>query len=114
MNLCERIQGCLIGGAAGDALGAAVEFLSIEEIQETFGPDGLMDFAPAYGRIGAITDDTQMTLFTVEGLIRAIVRGSERGGILDPRAVVHQAYLRWLTTQGFGTLFSRTSRTDGW
>ncbi len=51
-------QGCLLGGAIGDALGAAIEFDSIQSIQQKFGEQGLTDYAPAYGRIGAITDDT--------------------------------------------------------
>ncbi|GIF66194.1 putative ADP-ribosylglycohydrolase [Asanoa ishikariensis] len=40
-----------------------------------------------------ITDDTQMTLFTAEGLIRAGVRGE------DVAPAVHRAHLRWLDTQ---------------
>ena len=75
----ERIAGCLLGGAVGDALGAPVEFLRLSEIRETFGPALLTDFSPAYGRLGAITDDTQMTLFTAEGLLRAAAAGRTRG-----------------------------------
>jgi ADP-ribosylglycohydrolase len=75
----RRALGCILGGAAGDALGAPVEFMKRSEILARFGPQGIRDFAPAYGRIGAITDDTQMTLFTAEGLIRAWVRGLDRG-----------------------------------
>lgn len=112
MHLRARIQGCLLGGAAGDALGAAIEFLSDDEIRDRFGPEGLTDFAPAYGRIGAITDDTQMTLFTVEGLIRAIVRGNEKG-IVSPYSVVHHAYLRWLATQGLRNPVLE-EEPDGW
>ena len=67
----SRIRGCLLGGAVGDALGAPVEFMSLKEIRDRFGPDGIRDFEPAYGRSGSITDDTQMTLFTAEGLLRA-------------------------------------------
>ena len=53
----------------GDALGAPVEFLSMPEIILRFGPRGILSFASAYGLVGAITDDTQMTLFTAEGLL---------------------------------------------
>lgn len=60
-------------------LGAPVEFDSLKEIRRRFGADGLRDYVPAYGRRGAITDDTQMALFTAEGLIRAAVRYDERG-----------------------------------
>jgi ADP-ribosylglycohydrolase len=51
------------------------------------------------GSAGQITDDTQMTLFTAEGLLWAYRRGSEKG-ICDPVGMVHQAYLRWLISQG--------------
>ncbi len=86
----------------GDALGAPIEFLQWPEIRRRFGPRGLEHFEPAYGHPpipGAITDDTQMTLFTVEGLIRAEVRGEARG-TSHPPSVVHHAYRRWLLTQG--------------
>ena|SRR5664279_1092079 len=63
----ERVVGCLLGGAVGDALGAPIEFMTLPEIRKKFGPEGLKDYSPAYGRLGAITDDTQMTLFTAEG-----------------------------------------------
>jgi ADP-ribosylglycohydrolase len=95
----SRYRGCLIGGAVGDALGAPVEFLSYEEIVAEFGPAGITDYAPAYGRIGAITDDTQMTLFTAEGLLRAKARWLGKGIVHIP-AIVDAAYLRWLVTQG--------------
>jgi len=99
LSLRERLFGCLLGGAVGDALGAPVEFLALGEIRRCFGERGVRDFAPAYGRLGAITDDTQMTLFTAEGLIRASVRGALKG-ICNGAAVVWRAYLRWLETQG--------------
>nr|WP_246329494.1 ADP-ribosylglycohydrolase family protein [Chthonobacter rhizosphaerae] len=91
----------MIGGACGDALGAPVEFLHIPEIRRVYGDRGITDFDTAYGVFGAITDDTQMTLFTVEGLIRAEVRFSLKG-ICHPPAVVHHAYQRWYATQQNG------------
>lgn len=95
----EQVAGCLLGGAVGDALGAPVEFLSLPEIRHVYGPDGIVELDAAYGRVGAITDDTQMTLFTAEGLLRAICREQERGEC-QPASVVHHAYVRWLHTQG--------------
>ena len=93
-----RYRGCLLGGAVGDALGAPVEFLSRDAILDRFGPEGISSFAPAYGRLGAVTDDTQMTLFTAEGLIRSWVRGSLKGITTEVGVTAH-AYLRWLQTQ---------------
>ena len=98
----------------GDALGAPVEFMSLPDIRRRFGPEGIQHFAPAYGRLGAITDDTQMTLFTTEGLIRARQRSRDRG-ICNPAMVIWHAYLRWLGTQGvqrFDPEFP--AQHDGW
>ncbi|PKM31990.1 MAG: crystallin J1 [Gammaproteobacteria bacterium HGW-Gammaproteobacteria-11] len=106
-----RILGCLLGGAVGDALGAAVEFSDWATIQKQFGPAGIRQMVPAYGRVGAITDDTQMMLFTAEGLIRATVRGEARG-ICDMASVVHHALLRWLATQHVPA--STKVGMDGW
>lgn len=98
-RLQDRYRGCLLGGAVGDALGAPVEFMRRAEIVARFGEPGIRDYVPAYGRTGAITDDTQMTLFTAEGMLRAWVRACMRG--IGPAfvPVTERAYLRWLQTQ---------------
>src|SRR5918993_271937 len=98
-TLNSQAIGCLLGGAVGDALGAGIEFDSWASIARRHGPDGVTDFVDAYGRRGAITDDTQMTMFTAEGLIRASVRQRERG-ICHAPSVIRHAYLRWIWTQG--------------
>ena len=90
----DKFRGSLLAGAVGDALGGAIEFEHIDAIRARFGPSGLTDFAPAYGKVGAITDDTQMTLFTLEGLVTARKHGT------DPLWDVRAAYGRWLHTQG--------------
>ncbi|MGI9310114.1 MAG: ADP-ribosylglycohydrolase family protein [bacterium] len=102
----DIVRGCLIGGAVGDALGAAVEFHRWDEIEAMHGAAGVTDFDIAYDVRGAITDDTQMTLFTADGLIRA------RRARCDPTAAVHRAYLRWLHTQGQRDRCA--VRDDGW
>ncbi len=98
MNRKDRIMGCLLGGAVGDAVGAPVEFASLAAIRKRFGPKGVADLVPAFGKAGSVTDDTQMTLFTAEGLIRAET-AKHLHGYSDPVSSVHQAYLRWLFTQ---------------
>jgi ADP-ribosylglycohydrolase len=94
----SRFHGCLLGGAVGDALGAPVEFYTRDKILAQFGPTGIGDYSPAYGGIGMITDDTQMTMFTAEGLLRYWVRGRLRG-LSTHTGVTANAYLRWLRTQ---------------
>jgi ADP-ribosylglycohydrolase len=118
----DRIRGCLVGGAIGDALGAPIEFWSGAQIGKAFGDDGIQDFHPAsFGHIqgvGLVTDDTQMTLFTVEGLMRAQMRWTAKG-VCHPPSVVHHAYQRWLITQTFheppqSTQWDDPNRVDGW
>lgn len=112
-SLRARFRGCLLGGAVGDALGGPVEFMDIAAIRKQFGPPGIRDFASSYGRIGSITDDTQMTLFTAEGLLRAANRGRLRGIARDIPAVVAQSYQRWLLTQGDKSALTPTVHS-GW
>ncbi|WP_091934844.1 ADP-ribosylglycohydrolase family protein [Propionivibrio dicarboxylicus] len=107
-----KFRGCLLGGAVGDALGAPVEFMKRAEIVRQFGARGIQDMVPAYGVLGAITDDTQMTLFTAEGLLRGYVR-SQRRGICHPPSLIDAAYRRWLHTQEESP--GGTGKTDrGW
>jgi ADP-ribosylglycohydrolase len=84
----------------GDALGAPVEFWPLTRIRDEFGPAGVTGFVD--GR-AEVTDDTQMTLFTAEGMIRAAVRWRARG-ICHPAGVVFNAYRRWLCTQQVGAV----------
>lgn len=89
-----KIKNCLLGGAVGDALGAAAEFYSLAEIRARFGQDGITDYVKSYGKIGAITDDTQMTLFTAEALINYL---NDKSKPLVQCG--YASYLRWLRTQ---------------
>jgi ADP-ribosylglycohydrolase len=108
VDTAARIRGCLLGGAVGDALGSGVEFDSIERIRERLGPAGVTGYVEAYGRRGAITDDTQLTLFTAEGLLLA-------DGAADVRSVVDRAYARWLETQGEESpRWPAAERAGGW
>ncbi|MFF3020932.1 ADP-ribosylglycohydrolase family protein [Streptomyces sp. NPDC057939] len=93
----SRVRGTLLGTAIGDALGAPVAGLSLSGIRETHGLAGLTEPAPAHGRRGTVTASTQLTLFTVDGLIRAHVRRDTGGW--HPPTDVHRAYLRWAATQ---------------
>jgi ADP-ribosylglycohydrolase len=95
----DAFRGCLLGGAIGDALGAPVEFMRLGEIRRRFGPAGVTDLVAGHWPPGSITDDTQMTLFTAEAMIRGLHRFEERG-IASAPAVARHAYLRWLRTQG--------------
>lgn len=66
----ESFTGCMLGLAIGDALGMPVEFLTATEIAERFGR--LEDFRRGFKlrlRQGQWTDETQLSLLTLESLI---------------------------------------------
>jgi hypothetical protein len=114
----DRFRGSLLAGAIGDALGAKTEFDSIDRIREIAGPAGITDFIPAYGGVGKITDDTQMTLFTLEALIRAHAQ-QRRSGTGKVEQSLQMAYQRWLHTQGIPWERARgpkddSAEADGW
>ncbi|EFL40815.1 ADP-ribosylglycohydrolase [Streptomyces griseoflavus Tu4000] len=107
----SRVRGTLLGVALGDALGAPVDRATTDGIREAHGAEGITDLAPAHGRRGAVTHHTQLTLFSVDGLIRAQVRRDT--GAWHPPTDVHRAYLRWATTQrDWGP--DERRKDDGW
>jgi ADP-ribosylglycohydrolase len=72
--------------------------MSLNQIRTRHGDQGLINYVSAYGKKGAITDDTQMTLFTAEGFILSRVRDEYARKDYTILAVYH-ALLRWLYTQ---------------
>lgn len=98
MRSQDKFRGCLIGGAAGDALGYAVEFLREGQIFRKYGNRGITEYELTNGA-AQISDDTQMTLFTANGLLLGMTRGMTRGvGGPDP-FYIGLCYKDWLRTQ---------------
>ena len=81
-------RGCLLGGAAGDALGYTVEFVREDYIFSKYGPGGIRGYVPVKG-LARISDDTQMTLFTADALL---MEG-------EPVENIAACYRDWLVTQ---------------
>lgn len=93
----NKFRGCMIGGAAGDALGYAVEFRTADDIFREYGPRGITEYK-LRGGVAEISDDTQMTLFTANGLLFGDTRVSTRG-IGLPWGYLDGAYRDWYRTQ---------------
>ena len=92
----NKFEGCIIGGAVGDALGYPVEFMSYESICATFGSRGIRGYwLEKTDGTALFSDDTQMTLFTAAGLLDA---GKDATWAQFARSI-HRAYLDWLHTQ---------------
>ena len=109
----DRIHGCLLGGALGDALGYPVEFTGTwRRIAEVHGQRAPQRLCYSGATLGVITDDTQMTLFVAEGFIRAVQRFMDRG-ICNPASVIRAALLRWYATQMPGVSLEQW-QDNGW
>lgn len=78
MKNLDKFKGCLLGGAAEDALRYAVEFMDEQSIMGKYGPKGIISYDMANGK-AFISDDTQMPLFTANGLFWETVCGRIRG-----------------------------------
>ena len=91
-SLLDAITGGLWGVAAGDALGATVEFMTPEDIKEEYGVHreilGGSDFK---WRPGEGTDDTDLTW--------SVIRGYVETGDVDSLHSISQAFLDWFDTE---------------
>lgn len=100
----SKIRATLLGGAIGDAFGYPVEFLAFDQIQKKYGKQGILGYDLTNG-FSEISDDTQLSLFTANGLLLGKTRGCMRG-VMGPYAgYLAIAYLDWIKTQ-------RMVRTD--
>ena len=69
MGNIDKYRGCLLGGAAGDALGYAIEFDREETIAAHYGSRGIRDYQLDERGLAPFSDDTQMTLYTANSLL---------------------------------------------
>ncbi len=90
MTMLERYRGCLLAGGVGDQLGNDAEFMRRKEMLRVYGERGVRTMSRH------ITDDTQMTLFTAEGMLMGVKHG------MPMPACVYQSYLDWYATQTRG------------
>ena len=98
MRDTDRYHGCLIGGAVGDALGYAVEFWDEGQIFSRYGEKGITEYAMVDGA-ARISDDTQMTLFTANGLLIGTTLSLTQGHKEPYLSCIAACYRDWLRTQ---------------
>ncbi|MCM1495036.1 MAG: ADP-ribosylglycohydrolase family protein [Bacteroides sp.] len=98
MKNLDKFKGCMIGGAAGDALGYSIEFLDEESIFRKYGKSGIRNFDLVEGK-ALVSDDTQMSLFTANGLLLGTTRGRTRGIVGTYPSYLALCYREWYRTQ---------------
>lgn len=97
--LDDRFQGVMIGLALGDAFGYPIELMDYESICERFEKLGCLDLAVSKRSGTALfTDDTQLSLFTADGLLWAHSAGADDGRV-NYEDYIFLAYQVWLYTQ---------------
>ena len=111
MGNIDKYRGCLLGGAAGDALGYAIEFDREEAIAARYGSRGIRDYQLDERGLAPFSDDTQMTLYTANSLLCSLAALSAQasGGapaLVSPSALaayapaqMAQFYVEWMYTQ---------------
>lgn len=116
MGNIDKYRGCLLGGAAGDALGYAIEFDREEAIAARYGSHGIRNYQLDERGLAPFSDDTQMTLYTANSLLCSLAALSAQasGGAPAPApatlpspaalaayapAQMAQFYVEWMYTQ---------------
>lgn len=117
MGNIDKYRGCLLGGAAGDALGYAIEFDREEAIAARYGSRGIRNYRLDKRGLAPFSDDTQMTLYTANSLLCSLAAlsaqasgGAQASGdapaLVSPTALaayapaqMAQFYVEWMYTQ---------------
>lgn len=91
----EMFRGALLGEACGDALGYPLAALSVGTIERKFGPYGLRTLVRSKqaGKLAPVTDNTQLALATVDGLLWADAKK------LDYTEGIYRGCMRWFYSQ---------------
>lgn len=91
MGNIDKYRGCLLGGAAGDALGYAIEFDREEAIAARYGSHGIRDYQLDERGLAPFSDDTQMTLYTANSLLCSLAALSAQASGGAPTSIGAQA-----------------------
>lgn len=96
-NMLSVYQGCMLGMAVGDAMGAGVDNKTLEDIRTDYGPDGLLGYDLANG-FAEISSYTQVAAFAVNGLLVGMAHGYLKGPFLPH---ISMALKEWASSQHF-------------
>ena len=109
-NLLSAYRGCMLGLAVGDAMGYAVDRLSLDEIRENYGPNGLLGYDLVNG-FADVTSYTQLAAFTCNGLLLGLTRGQMQGKMAPFVRYIGLSHREWAASQ---RLWGRPDKTFCW
>lgn len=89
-------RGCMLGMAVGDALGYTIDDKTWEEIQDNYGPMGLLGYDLQAQDYAQVTSYTQIGAFLCNGLLLSLTRGKS-----DHLPYCKVALKEWTRSQHF-------------
>jgi len=98
MNRRDSIRGCLLGLAVGDAMGYPVDDLTLGQIRQSYGPNGLLGYDLCNG-YADVTSTTQIAAFACNGLLLAMTRGQMMGKMAPLVKYLGLADKEWAASQ---------------
>jgi len=109
-SLQSAYRGALLGLAVGDAMGYTVDSRSWAEIQEDYGPNGLLGYDLVNG-YADVTSYTQLAAFTCNGLLLGLTRGQLQGKMAPFVRYIGLSHREWAASQ---RPWGRPDRTFCW
>lgn len=100
-------RGCLLGLAAGDALGLSVDKKSYEDICRDYGPEGLRGYDLRNDH-AEISSYTQLAAFSCNALLLGITQGKLQSGSIPFYKYMAAAFREWSWTQRFARFPGKT------
>lgn len=94
--ILDKVRGCMLGGAVGDALGYPVMNLNIDDIRKEHGENGISEYLLDENGKAGISDITQLSLFTANGILSGKTKACKIGTEGPDVATVCHAYKDWV------------------
>ena len=94
----DAFHGCLLGLAIGDAMGYPADTKTWPQLQEEYGPYGLLGYDLRNG-YAEISSNTQLAVFSCNGLLLGQTRGQVYGKMAPFVRYVHLAQQEWAIGQ---------------
>lgn len=98
MDKQSKFRGCLLGLAAGDAMGYTVDTKTLDEICRDYGPAGLLGYDLVNG-YADISSHTQLAAFVCNGLLAGLTRGQLQGHMAPFVRYISAAAKEWAHCQ---------------